>query len=199
MAQRPHTDNSAKSLSQAILPNLWHRQFCQITGTLLHKLPNHWHRQFCQITDMLITGTLSTDRQFCQITGTGNSAKSLACSSTCGLFCQITGTLSTDRQFCQITGTGNSARISLAQCPHTDYSAKSLEHSSKNWLFCKINGTLSTYRQFCQITVTGSSSKSLAEAIMTNHWQSPPHAGNSAKSLAHCVHRKTILPNHLHR
>ena len=35
------------------------RQFCQITGTLLHT-----YIQFCQIT-----GTLSTNRQFCQITG----------------------------------------------------------------------------------------------------------------------------------
>ena len=65
LAHCPQTNNSAKSPAQAIIPNhlsfacsstYW--LFCQITGTLLHKLailPNHWHRQFCQIT-----GTMST-------------------------------------------------------------------------------------------------------------------------------------------
>ena len=47
----PHSGNSAKSLAPAILPNHWHRQICEFTGTLLHIqetiLPNHWHsRQF---------------------------------------------------------------------------------------------------------------------------------------------------------
>jgi hypothetical protein len=162
----PHTFYSAKytsanSLAEAILPNHWHRQFCQITGTLLHIqgiLPNHWQtpphpgnsakslahcpqtdtsaqslaRQFCQITGMLLHiqailpnhwHTVNrqkilpnhwhmqfSDKQFCQITDTGNSTKSLACSSSYMQFCQIAGTLSTDRHFCQITGTGKSAK-----------------------------------------------------------------------------------------
>jgi hypothetical protein len=186
------TGSSAKSLAQqAILPNHWHtpphagnnsakslalkagnsakslahsstyrqfcqisgtsstyRQFCQITGTLLHKqetiLPYHWH-----------------SRQFCQITGEGNSAKSLAHSSTYR------------RQFCQITGTaGNSANF--------------LACFSTYRQFCQISGTLSTYWLFWQITGTGNSAKSLAqEAILLIHWHTPSHTGvNSAKSLA---------------
>ena len=79
-------------MTQALLPNHWHatlstyRQFCQITGTLLHIqetiLPNHWHMRFCQFPGMLLhilailPNHWHTDRQFCQITGTGNSAKS---------------------------------------------------------------------------------------------------------------------------
>jgi hypothetical protein len=139
------TDNSAKSMAQAILPNQWQSQFCQITGTLLHIqaiLPNHWHTVYRQtiLPNHCLTGTLSTERQFCQITGTDNSAKSLACSSTCRLF---------------------SAK-SLAQPilpdhwhapPHTGNSAKSLAHCP-SWRSLATTVILPNHwhRQFCQIT-----------------------------------------------
>ena len=101
----PHTGNSAKSLAKAILLNHWHKQFCQVTGTLLHIqetiLPNHWHTmRFCQFPGTLLhilailPNHWHTDRQF--------SAKSLAqailpnqaCSSRFRQFSRITGTLS---------------------------------------------------------------------------------------------------------
>jgi hypothetical protein len=167
------TGTSAKSLAQATLSNHWHtvstdRQFCQIAI-----LPNHWHTPPHSGNSAKSLACSSTDRQFCQITGTGISAKSLACSSTYWIFCQITGTLSIDRQFCQITGTGNSA-ISLAR-------------SSTCRLFCQI-GTLCPQ--------TDNSAESLAQAIM----------GNCAKSLTHCLQKdnsakslaQAILPNHWH-
>ena len=160
MANCPHSGNSAKSLAQeAILPNHWPRQFCQISGTsnsaksLAQQsvLPNHWlipphtgnsakSLAHCPHTGYSAKSLAQTIlpilwlRQFCQITGASNSAKSVAHSST------------NMRKFCcQITGTLPLARSSRYR--QTGNSAKSLARS---------------YRQFCHITGTGNSTKSLA-------------------------------------
>jgi hypothetical protein len=188
----PHTFYSAKytsanSLAQAILPNHWHRQFCQsparsstyrgfcqITGKLLHIqaiLPNHLHTVHRQ--------TLLPNHW------QGNSAKSLACSSTSRQFCQITGTLSTDRKFCQITGTCNSqtnnSAKSLTQAilpnhlhapPHTCNSAKSLAHCPQ----------------------TDTSAKSLAQVNPPNHW----HTRQSCQITGMLLHVQVITSNQWH-
>jgi hypothetical protein len=117
-----------------------------------------------------MTGTLSTDSQFCQITGTGNSAKSLACSSTYRQFCQITGTLSTDRQFCKITGTGQSAKSLITDTLlHIQLIMPNHWHAPLH-----------------------------AQAILPNHWHTPPHTG-IMRNHWHSVHRQTLLQNHWHR
>jgi hypothetical protein len=188
-------DNSAKSLAQAILPNHWHApphsgysakslakplmlahcpSWRSLANTVI--LPNHWHRQFCQIT------------------GTGNSAKSLARSSTCRLFSQINGTLcpQTDNSAKSLAQAimGNCAK-SLAHCLQNDNSAKSLAQAILPNLWHAPPHS-------------GYSAKSLAQPILPTHWHAPPHTGNSAKSLAHCpswrsLANTVILPNHWHR
>jgi hypothetical protein len=105
LAHCPHIDNSSKSVEHC--PHTGNSAFCLITGNgssakSLAKatLPNHWHTPSH-------TGDNSAKSLALKA---GNSAKSLAHSSTYRQFCQIKGTSSTYRQFCQITGTGNSAK-----------------------------------------------------------------------------------------
>ena len=86
LAHCPQTGNSAKSLSQAILPNHW--QLLHI-----HKGNSAKSLAHCPQTDN--SAKSLAQGQISQITGTGNAAKSLACSST-----------------------DNSAK-SLAHCPQT--------------------------------------------------------------------------------
>ena len=202
LAHCPQVDNFATSLAHSST----HRQFCKITVTHPHTgssakllaphcpqrdnsakslthamLPYHWHAP-------PHTGNSSAKSlAHCPQTA-GNSGKSLAQAILPNHwhrhFCKITGTLSTDKQFRQITDTRN-AVISLA-CS-----------STYRKFFCRITATLSTDRQFCQITGTGisakslahcpqtdNSAKSLAQAILPNHWHAPPHTGYAAKSLA---------------
>ena len=169
------TGNSAKSLANAILPNHWHtgstpctgnhsakslahsstyRQFCQITGTAQAILPNHWHTH---------PRSGNSAKSLAHCLQTDNAAKSLARSSTYLQFCQITGTLLhilaiLPKHWYTPQNTGNSVKSHWLA--GTGYSAKSLAHSSAYRQLCKINGTL----------CTGNSAKSLAQAILPNHW-----------------------------
>jgi hypothetical protein len=189
--------------SYAILPNHWHisstyrQEFCQITGTLLNSiqaiLQNHQRGQFCQITGTLLKIQAILPNHWHTPQNTGNSAKSLACSSTYRQFCQITGTLFTNNQFKQVTA-GTLFHIQAILPNH--------------WQ------TLSTDRQFCQITCTALlhiqaiPPRFLHHSIQAilPHTTSTPHTGNSAKSLAHCPQTdnyakslaQAILPNHWH-
>jgi hypothetical protein len=182
----PLTENSAKSLAQAILSSYWHAppQTGNSSKSLAHCpqteaiLPNHWHWQFCQITGT--TGNLP-DKIAQHCPQTDNSAKSVAeailpnhwhAPPHTGNSSKSLVQPSTERKFYQITSTDNSAQ-SLAQAilpnhwrahPHIDNSAKSLEHHCPQ---------------------TGNTAKSLAQAILPNHW--------------HTVHIQVILPNHWHR
>ena len=87
--------------------------------------------------------------------------------------------------------TGNSAK-SLAHSQQTDNSAKSLAPGMLLHMQAIGNSSSKSLAHCPQ--QTDNSAKLLEQAILPNHWYTPPYTGNSAKSLA-----QEILPNHWQR